>query len=145
VLGWVRNDLVLASTRGQTARITHPYSNGWFAVLGEGLTPNQLRYDVRKLNCRALPKRDGSRYAYRLTTKGLGVSLLFLFFHKRLCGPSPTVASMIKPLSDIDPIAGSKRPITVPMQRSRKPPICLPSLGAAASPCCTRLVKHPSG
>ena len=27
------------------------------------------------------------RYAYRLTTKGVQVALLFLFFHKRLCGP----------------------------------------------------------
>jgi hypothetical protein len=32
-------------------------------------------------------KRNGSRYAYRLTSKGLQVALLFLFFHKRLCGP----------------------------------------------------------
>ena len=29
----------------------------------------------------------GSRYAYRLTPKGAQVALLFLFFHKRLCGP----------------------------------------------------------
>jgi hypothetical protein len=28
-----------------------------------------------------------SRYAYRLTTKGVEVALLFLFFHKRLRGP----------------------------------------------------------
>ena len=27
------------------------------------------------------------RYAYRLTAKGVQVALLFLFFHKRLCGP----------------------------------------------------------
>jgi len=27
------------------------------------------------------------RYAYRLTLKGVQVALLFLFFHKRLCGP----------------------------------------------------------
>jgi len=32
-------------------------------------------------------ERDGSRYAYRLTSKGVQVALLFLFFHKRLCGP----------------------------------------------------------
>src|SRR6516164_2053558 len=32
-------------------------------------------------------QRDGSHYAYRLTTKGVEVALLFLFFHKRLCGP----------------------------------------------------------
>ena len=34
-----------------------------------------------------LVERDGKRYAYRLTTKGVDVALLFLFFHKRLCGP----------------------------------------------------------
>jgi hypothetical protein len=48
---------------------------------------NQLRYDLRKLKGHTLLQRDGSRYAYRLTTKGVEVALLFLFFHKRLCGP----------------------------------------------------------
>ena len=32
-------------------------------------------------------ERDGSRCACRLTGKGVQVALLFLFFHKRLCGP----------------------------------------------------------
>src|SRR5206468_4540743 len=32
-------------------------------------------------------QNDGSCYAYRLTPKGVQVALLFLFFHKRLCGP----------------------------------------------------------
>jgi len=48
---------------------------------------NQLRYDLRKLRGHGLIERDGSRYAYRLTQKGIQVALLFLFFHKRLCGP----------------------------------------------------------
>jgi hypothetical protein len=48
---------------------------------------NQLRYDLRKLKGHGLLERDGKRYAYRLTAKGLDVALLFLFFHKRLCGP----------------------------------------------------------
>src|SRR4030095_7617698 len=48
---------------------------------------NQLRYDQRKLKGHALLDRDGHRYAYRLTAKGVQVALLFLFFHKRLCGP----------------------------------------------------------
>ena len=48
---------------------------------------NQLRYDLRKLKGHGLLQRDGSRYAYRLTPKGVQVALLFLFFHKRLCGP----------------------------------------------------------
>ncbi len=48
---------------------------------------NQRRYDLRKLKGHALLQRDGRRYAYRLTDKGVQVALLFLFFHKRLCGP----------------------------------------------------------
>jgi len=48
---------------------------------------NQLRYDLRKLKGHGLLQRDGTRYAYRLTSKGVQVALLFLFFHKRLCGP----------------------------------------------------------
>ena len=48
---------------------------------------NQLRYDLRKLKGHGLLQRDGSRYAYRLTPKGVQVALLLLFFHKRLCGP----------------------------------------------------------
>src|SRR5206468_5000759 len=48
---------------------------------------NQLRYDLRKLKGHGLLQRDGRRYAYRLTAKGVDVALLFLFFHKRLCGP----------------------------------------------------------
>ena len=34
-----------------------------------------------------LLERDGTRYAYLLTPKGVQVALLFLLFHKRLCGP----------------------------------------------------------
>ena len=48
---------------------------------------NQLRYDLRKLRAHGLLERDGRRYAYRLTDKGLRVALLFLLFHQRLCGP----------------------------------------------------------
>jgi hypothetical protein len=48
---------------------------------------NQLRYDLRKLKGHGLLERDGRRYRYLLTTKGVDVALLFLFFHKRLCGP----------------------------------------------------------
>jgi hypothetical protein len=48
---------------------------------------NQLRCDLRKLKGHGLLERHGSRYAYRLTTKGVEAALLFLFFHKRPCGP----------------------------------------------------------
>src|SRR5437588_2440866 len=42
--------------------------------------------------------------------------------------PSPTAASIISPTPHIGPIAGSRRPTTVLMQRSRKSSICLPPL-----------------
>jgi len=57
-----------------------------------GLSPeryglNQLCYDLRKMKAHALLERDGTRYAYRLTEKGVHVALLFILFHKQLCGP----------------------------------------------------------
>ena len=50
-----------------------------------GLT--QLRYDLRKMKAHGLLERDGKRYPYRLTDKGIKVALMFVLFHKRLCGP----------------------------------------------------------
>jgi len=51
------------------------------------LWPEPAPHDLRKLKGHGLLERDGRRYAYRLTSKGAQVALLFLFFHKRLCGP----------------------------------------------------------
>ena len=48
---------------------------------------NQLRYDLRKMRAHALIERDGNRYAYRLTDKGVKVAMVFVLFHQRLCGP----------------------------------------------------------
>jgi len=48
---------------------------------------NQLRYDLRKLKGHGLLERDGSRLRLPPHLKGVQVALLFLFFHKQLCGP----------------------------------------------------------
>jgi len=64
---------------------------------------NQLRYDLRKLKGHGLLERDGHRYAYRLTAKGVDVALLFLFFHKRLCGPLANSRFHHKPLPESKP------------------------------------------
>jgi hypothetical protein len=72
---------------GWTAKQIHEAALTTFGLSERGYRLNQLRYDLRKLKGHALLERDGSRYAYRLTTKGVEVALLFLFFHKRLCGP----------------------------------------------------------
>jgi hypothetical protein len=50
-------------------------------------TLTQLRYDLRKLKAHGLLRREGRRYAYRLTDKGTRVALLFVLFHQRVCGP----------------------------------------------------------
>jgi len=72
---------------GWTAKQIHHAVLTTFDLSDDAYRLNQLRYDLRKLKGHGLLQRDGSRYAYRLTPKGIQVALLFLFFHKRLCGP----------------------------------------------------------
>jgi len=72
---------------GWTAKQIHEAVLTTFQLSPKTYGLNQLRYDLRKLKGHGLLERDGRRYAYRLTPKGVHVALLFLFFHKRLCGP----------------------------------------------------------
>jgi hypothetical protein len=72
---------------GWTAKQIHQAVLATFHLSEQAYALNQLRYDLRKLKGHGLIERDGSRYAYRLSAKGVQVALLFLFFHKRLCGP----------------------------------------------------------
>jgi hypothetical protein len=72
---------------GATAKQIHAAVLASFDLSVSTYSLNQLRYDLRKLKGHGLIERDGARYAYRLTSKGIQVALLFLFFHKRLCGP----------------------------------------------------------
>lgn len=72
---------------GWTAKQIHQAVLTTFQLSPKTYGLNQLRYDLRKLKGHGLLERDGSRYAYQLTTKGVQIALLFLFFHKRLCGP----------------------------------------------------------
>jgi hypothetical protein len=72
---------------GWTAKQIHHAVLTTFDLSDKAYGLNRLRYDLRKLKGHGLLQRDGSRYAYRLTPKGIQVALLFLFFHKRLCGP----------------------------------------------------------
>jgi hypothetical protein len=72
---------------GWTAKQIHQAVLTTFQLSPKTYGLNQLRYDLRKLKGHGILERDGARYAYRLTSKGVQVALLFLFFHKRLCGP----------------------------------------------------------
>ncbi len=72
---------------GSTTKQVHQAVLTTFRLSEKSYGLNQLRYDLRKLKGHGLLERDGSRYAYRLTSKGIQVTLLFLFFHRRLFGP----------------------------------------------------------
>jgi hypothetical protein len=71
---------------GWTAKQIHHAVLTTFHLSESAYGLNQLHYDLRKLKGHGLLHRDGSRYAYRLTPKGVQLALLLLFFHKRLCG-----------------------------------------------------------
>src|ERR1700730_8481349 len=72
---------------GWTAQQIHQAVLTTFELSAKTYGLNQLRYDLRKLKGHGLLERDGRRYAYRLSAKGVQVAWLFLFFHNRLCGP----------------------------------------------------------
>jgi hypothetical protein len=82
---------------GWTAREIHEAVLSTFHLSAETYGLNQLRYDLRKLKGHGLFERDGTRYAYLLTPKGVKIALLFLFFHKRLCGPLANICFHRRP------------------------------------------------
>ena len=88
---------------GWTAKQIHQAVLATFNLSPKNYALNQLRYDLRKLKGHGLLQRDGRRYAYCLTTKGLQVALLFLFFHKRLCGPLANTCFHHQPDADHRP------------------------------------------
>src|SRR5262245_2667306 len=102
----------------------------------------QLRYDLSELKGHTRLQRDASRYAYRLTTNGGEVALLFLFFHKRLRGPLANSRFHHQP----------KPPTPTQQPPRNRLPLCRQSdpdarrcVTRAPSKCCTVFVKHPSG
>jgi hypothetical protein len=72
---------------GWRARQIHQALLAAYTLSDKRYSLNQLRYDLRKMKAHGLIERDGKRYAYRLTGKGTKVALLFVLFHKQLCGP----------------------------------------------------------
>jgi hypothetical protein len=58
-----------------------------FALSSDTYTLTQLRYDLRKMKAHGLLERVGTSYRHRLSGKGSNAALLFILFHKRVCGP----------------------------------------------------------
>lgn len=90
---------------GWTAKQIHEAALTTFQLAPKTYGLNQLRYDLRKLKGHGLLQRDGRRYSYLLTPKGVQVALLFLFFHKRLCGPLANSRFHHKPDPELQPIS----------------------------------------
>ena len=109
---------------GWTAKQIHQAILTTFRLSDRNYGLNQLRYDLRKLRGHGLIERDGSRYAYRLTSKGVQVALLFSLLHKRLCGRSPTAASTTARIPTTVQIAGSKPRTTAPTKPSKRLSMC---------------------
>jgi hypothetical protein len=86
----------------------------------------QLRYDLRKLKAHALLARDGSRYAYQFTEKGIRVALMFILFHQRICGPLANTLFHLVPTNSILPPPNSNSLIRRPMLPFNKSSIYLP-------------------
>jgi len=100
---------------GWTAKQIHHAVLTTFQLSDRTYGLNQLRYDLRKLKAHGLLQRDGSCYAYRLTPKGVHVALLFLFFHKRPCGPLAN--SRFHHCPDTHPQAGQQPRSRLPSRR----------------------------
>jgi hypothetical protein len=74
-----------------------------FHLKADVYTLTHLRYDIRKLKHHGLLQRVGKRYTYRLTEKGNKAALLFVLFHKRVCGPLANSLFNKPPQADIKP------------------------------------------
>ncbi len=65
----------------------HPAILTTFGLSATSYTLTQLRYDMPKMKAHGLLERIGRSYRYRLTHKGTKAALIFILFHKRVCGP----------------------------------------------------------
>ena len=73
---------VAATSAGWSAKQIHQTVISTFHLSDKRYGINQLRYDLRKLKGHGLLQRDADPgYAYRLSSKGVQVALLFFFFH----------------------------------------------------------------
>jgi hypothetical protein len=77
-----------------------------FGLSAAGYTSTQFRYDLRKMKAHGLLQRIGRSYLYRLTDKGTKAALMFILFHRRVCGPLANSLFHHRPNESLKP--GSK-------------------------------------
>jgi hypothetical protein len=105
---------------GWTAKQIHETILTTFQLSANAYGLNQLRYDLRKLKGHGLLERDGSRYAYRLTSKGVQVGLLLLSSTSNSAALWPTVASITSRIPPTGLTANSNSPTTRQTRPSSK-------------------------
>jgi hypothetical protein len=72
---------------GWRSRQLHTTILTTFNLSAQKYTLTQLRYDLRKMKAHGLVERESNQYSYRLSNKGIKTSLIFILFHKHVCGP----------------------------------------------------------
>jgi hypothetical protein len=65
----------------------HPAVLTTFGLAASTYTLTQLRYDLRTMKAHGLLERIGRSYRYRFSDSGMKAALMFILFHKRVCGP----------------------------------------------------------
>jgi len=119
---------------GWTAKQIHHAVLTTFDLSDTAYRLNQLRYDLRKLKGHRLLQRDGSRYAYRLTPKGVqslprrrpGSRSSSCSFTNGSAARSPIAASTTVPTPSTSRPANSKPPTTAPTKPSNRSSIYSP-------------------
>ena len=79
--------LLHGGTHGWRSADIQPAVLTAFGLSASTYTLTQLRYDLRKMKAHGLLQRIGRTYRYRLSEKGTKAALMFILFHKRVCGP----------------------------------------------------------
>lgn len=72
---------------GGTTRQLRQEIHQRFSLTPERYSLHSLRYDLRKLKGHSRVERVDGHHRWRLTDQGQRVAVLFLLFHRRLCGP----------------------------------------------------------
>jgi len=125
---------------GWTAKQIHHAVLTTFDLSDTAYRLNQLRYDLRKLKGHGLLQRDGSRYAYRLTPKGVqslprrrpGSRSSSCSSTNACAARSPIAASTTAPTPSTSRPASSKPPTTAPTKQSNRSSIYSPPHLSAA-------------
>ena len=78
------------------------------------------------MKAHGLLERIGRSYRYRLTDKGIKAALMFILFHKRVCGPLANSLFHHRPDEALKPPARSKLPTTKQIMQFNRSSTCLP-------------------